>query len=88
MRRLLVVFMLICALSLPVLGGHHQLGGYWCNCTPVEGTCPCCGFSGLAAEPDQENVSTAQSAVSESRETTQDWDIALTVLLTWLKVIA
>jgi hypothetical protein len=81
--------MLIFCLSFPALGGHTQPGEFIaCQCTPVEGVCPCCGFMGLTAESDQENVLTAQSAVSESRETTQDWDIALKVLLMWLKVIA
>ena len=39
MKRLLATLMLIFALSISAFGGHHQVGGLWCDCTdPAHGS--------------------------------------------------
>ena len=84
MKKLLVVLTLICSLCLPVFGGHQQMGGgAYCPCTPVEGTCQCCGASFLTVADDQENDSVSQH-VSDGAELGV---IRLAVLM-WLKVRA
>jgi hypothetical protein len=47
MKRLVVVFMLILALAFPVLAGHSQPGGAYCEpCDNI--TCICDGHNGRA----------------------------------------
>ena len=83
MKKLLVVLMLICCLSLPVFGGHHQQGsGAYCSCTPVEGYCLCCG-SCLTVANDQENDSVSQHA-SDGAEL----GVIRLAFLAWLKLEA
>ena len=43
MKKSLFICLLIFALSSPAFAGHQQAGGYgYCECTPVNGVCPCC----------------------------------------------
>jgi hypothetical protein len=91
MKRFVAVVSLILCLSFPVLSGHNQAGGGFatCECTPVEGVCPCCGYIRLAAEPDQENDTVTQDTVTTGeRETSPEWEAALTVILWWLRLTA
>ena len=61
MKKLLSVCLLIFALSFPAFAGHTQAGGFgWCECTPVQGVCSCCGGSFLTVANDQENNSISQ----------------------------
>ena len=84
MKRLLVVLTLICSLSLPVVGGHQQMGGgAYCHCTPVEDICPCCGGNIRTVANDEENDSMSQHA-SDGAEL----GVIRLAILMWLKVRA
>ena len=50
MKRLAAVCMLICCLSFPVFGGHHQAGDRWCDCDN-----PQHGLSGLTVENEADS---------------------------------
>jgi hypothetical protein len=78
--------MIIFALSLPVLGGHNQVGGRWCECDTVQGVCPCCGGL-LGVTSNQENESTSQH-VSDDEQPMLEIGIIRMAFLMWLKVKA
>ena len=88
MKRFLSVCLLMLCLCLPVIGGHTQQGGYGklCECTPINGVCPCCGGS-LTVANEQENDSINQNA-SDGTEPTFELGVIRMTFLIWLKMRA
>jgi hypothetical protein len=88
MKRLVVVVMLVLALAFPVLAGHSQPGGAYCECTPVGNVCPCCGSLGLSRTANQEEESVAVNADSNSTDPLPEFSLLLLGILVWLRLKA
>jgi hypothetical protein len=87
MKKLLAGLMLMLCLSFPVLGGHTQTSGAFCNCTPINGVCPCCG--GIqGAVRNHEDVSTVAQNASDCAEPALAHGYARLAFLMWLKLKA
>jgi hypothetical protein len=72
----------------PAYAGHSTSGGFgWCECTPVQGVCPCCGGINRAAANDQ--VSDSES-ITQNASDTSDGALELDLLwfLMWLNIRA
>ena len=87
MKRLAAVVIFICALSVPSFAGHIPAGGIWCECTPVQGVCECCGGNLLTVANNQENESISQHA-SDDEQPMLEIGIIRMAFLMWLKVKA
>ena len=88
MKKLLSVSLLILCLSFPVFGGHTTQGNVFCECTPVQSVCPCCGGGDLlTVANDQENDSINQNA-SDGAELTLELSAIRMAFLMWLKTRA
>jgi hypothetical protein len=84
MKRLAAVFTLIFVLSLPVFAGHNQVGGAYCDCTPVNGACPCCSASGLSRTALDEKEPVTENADSNSTDSLPE--LLLLGILVWLRL--
>jgi hypothetical protein len=66
MRKRLIVAVLITFLSVaPAYAGHSLAGGdRYCDCTPVNGACACCGtiFNSYTPESIQDNEASEHGA--------------------------
>jgi hypothetical protein len=78
MKRLVVVFMLVLALAFPVLAGHSQPGGAYCDC----GTPGC--VEDYKGECDGYRLRTTH----ETDAPTSELGIVLVALLLWLRLKA
>jgi hypothetical protein len=88
MKRLVIVFMLVLAFAFPVSAGHSQPGGAYCECTPINGVCPCCSDHGLAQVANQETDSATENADSNSADSLPEFALLLLGVLVWLRLKA
>jgi hypothetical protein len=88
MKRVLAVCLLILALAFPSFAGHTTQGNSYCDCTPVNGACPCCGSFGLSRTANQEEEPVAVNADSNSTDSLPEFELLLLGVLVWLRLKA
>ena len=87
MKRVFTILLLTLCLSAPAFSGHTQTGDRRvCECTVVQGVCPCCGAP-LNAATYQGNECFDQNASGEAEPAVELGIIRLAFLM-WLKVKA
>ena len=79
MKRVLAVFLLILALSFPVMAGHVPIGGYACTC----GTPGC-----IEDYPGECSGHRATQQGKSPNDGTAELSIVLVALLFWLRMKA
>jgi hypothetical protein len=87
MKKLLAVSLLIFCLSFPAFGGHTTQGNVLCECTPIQGACPCCGGT-LSTAYDQESENELINQNASDIEPSFELGLVLLAFLMWLKLKA
>jgi hypothetical protein len=88
MKRLFAVCLLMLCLSFPAFGGHTLGGGRYCECTPVNGTCPCCSASELAQTAIADTEPVTAPADPTRADSSLEFEILIVTLLLWLRLKA
>jgi hypothetical protein len=90
MKRLLSVCLLMLCLTFPVLGGHTMPQGRYCDCVPVQGTCPCCGMilNGFTPESVQDDGASDSQHDSAPNDKAVELGTMIDAFFMWLEVRA
>ena len=86
MKRLFAVCMLMLCLSFPAIAGHALPGGAYCDCTPINGSCPCCSASDLSQTAISDSEPVTEPADSTGADLLPELEVLTVALLLWLRL--